>query len=103
MLTAAGVLTRCFGFVNRIFLSQLIGAKEVGIYQMISPICMVVYSLTTYGITTSLTKLTAGILAKGKKEEAERSHITRLLLLQNIQKSAIINEGEFLLSILLRR
>lgn len=71
ILTAAGVLTRCFGFVNRIFLSQLIGAKELGIYQMISPICMVVYSLTTYGITTSLTKLTAGILAKGKKEEAE--------------------------------
>ena len=70
ILTAAGVLTRCFGFVNRIFLSQLIGAEELGIYQMISPIYMVVYSLTTYGISTSLTKLTAGILAKGKNKEA---------------------------------
>ncbi|MBQ3512451.1 MAG: oligosaccharide flippase family protein [Lachnospiraceae bacterium] len=72
VLTAAGVLTRCFGFVNRIFLSQLIGAKELGIYQMIMPIYMVVYSLTTYGITTSLTKLTAKILAKGGKEDAQR-------------------------------
>ncbi|MBQ4521453.1 MAG: polysaccharide biosynthesis protein [Lachnospiraceae bacterium] len=72
VLTAAGVLTRCFGFVNRIFLSQLIGAKELGIYQMITPIYMVVYSLTTYGITTSLTKLTAGILAKGEQKDAER-------------------------------
>lgn len=72
VLTAAGVLTRCFGFVNRIFLSQLIGAKELGIYQMIMPINMVVYSLTTYGVTTSLTKLTAGILAKGRQKDAEK-------------------------------
>lgn len=71
VLTAAGVLTRCFGFVNRIFLSQLIGAKEIGIYQMIFPIYMVVYSLTSAGISTALTKMTAGILAKGKRKEAQ--------------------------------
>ena len=64
ILTAAGIIARCLGFVNRIFLSQLIGAKELGIYQMITPVSMLIYSLTTHGITTSLTKLTAKLFAK---------------------------------------
>ena len=32
ILTTAGFATRIIGFYNRIFLSRLIGAKELGIY-----------------------------------------------------------------------
>jgi len=35
ILTLSGFLARILGFYNRIFLSNLIGAKELGIYQLI--------------------------------------------------------------------
>ena len=35
ILTLSGFLARILGFYNRIFLSNLIGAKELGIYQLV--------------------------------------------------------------------
>lgn len=57
ILTITGFSTRIIGFYNRIFLSGLIGAKEMGIYQLIFPLYMVAFSLTTYGNEMALTKL----------------------------------------------
>ena len=44
ILTITGLVTRVIGFYNRIFLSHLIGAKELGIYQLIFPIYLVAFS-----------------------------------------------------------
>jgi len=57
ILTIAGFATRIIGFYNRIFLSHLIGAKELGIYQLIFPLYMVAFSFTTFGNELALTKL----------------------------------------------
>ena len=38
ILTAAGLLTRMIGFFYRIFLSHVIGAEGMGIYQLIFPL-----------------------------------------------------------------
>ena len=57
ILTVTGLATRLIGFYNRIFLSNLIGAKELGIYQLIFPLYMVAFSLTTMGNELALTKL----------------------------------------------
>ncbi len=56
ILTAAGILSRFLGFYNRIFLTDLFGARELGIYQMIFPIYMVIFSLCCQGIQTALTR-----------------------------------------------
>ncbi len=64
MLTAAGFLSRIMGFFNRIYLSQLIGAKEMGIYQLTFPVYMVVFSLSCHGIELALSHMTAAIYSK---------------------------------------
>lgn len=57
ILTLAGFSTRIIGFYNRIFLADLIGAKALGIYQLIFPLYMVAFSFTTMGNELALTKL----------------------------------------------
>lgn len=59
ILTIAGLLSRVLGFYNRIFLSQFIGAKEVGIYQLIFPIYALSFSICCQGIQTAISKMTA--------------------------------------------
>lgn len=50
ILTVAGVITRLIGFYYRIFLSHKIGAEQLGIYQLIFPLLVLLYSLTSSGI-----------------------------------------------------
>lgn len=56
ILTIAGILSRFLGFYNRIFLTNLFGARELGIYQMIFPVYMVIFSFCCQGIQTALTR-----------------------------------------------
>lgn len=70
MLTGAGLLTRAIGFFHRIYLSQLIGAKEMGIYQMIFPIYMLAFALCCHGMELALSQMIAAALAKGKKDDS---------------------------------
>ncbi len=57
ILIITGVITRIIGFYNRIFLSDLIGATELGIYQLIFPIYLLIFSVTICGNELALTKL----------------------------------------------
>lgn len=70
ILTITGLATRFIGFYNRIFLSNLIGAKELGIYQLIFPLYMVAFSLTTMGNELALTKLVSEYVGRNDKESA---------------------------------
>lgn len=56
ILTFAGILSRFLGFYNRIFLTNLFGARELGIYQMVFPVYMVIFSFCCQGIQTALTR-----------------------------------------------
>ncbi len=60
ILTATGFISRIIGFFYRIYLSQLFGAENVGIYQLISPILALSFSLTAAGIQTAISKYVAG-------------------------------------------
>lgn len=64
ILTASGFLTRIIGFFNRIYLSQLIGAKELGIYQLIFPVYMISYAICCHGIELALSQMIAAMTAK---------------------------------------
>lgn len=55
-LTITGFATRFLGFYNRIFLTRLIGVNQLGIYQLIFPIYILSYAISSQGIALSLTK-----------------------------------------------
>lgn len=82
ILTITGFATRIIGFYNRIFLSGLIGAKELGIYQLIFPLYMVAFSLTTFGNELALTKLVSEY--HGRKDIASAKAFFRVCFFMNL-------------------
>jgi stage V sporulation protein B len=59
ILTLTGLLSRFIGFFYRIFLSNVFGAEGMGLYQLISPILSLSFSLTVSGIQTAISKYVA--------------------------------------------
>jgi len=70
ILTIAGILTKLLGFYNRIFLTRIIGVKELGIYQLIFPIYILAISFCCQGIGTAITKHVSYHLSKNKQEKS---------------------------------
>ena len=66
ILTAAGVITRILGFAYRIYMSNLMGAEGMGLYQLIMPIYTLAWSIACAGFNTTVSKLTAQERAKGE-------------------------------------
>lgn len=67
-LTLAGVLTRVIGFFYRIFLSRLIGAEGLGIYQLMAPVTALGFAVTAAGIQTSISRFVS--MEMGRKNSA---------------------------------
>lgn len=59
LLTLAGFLSRFIGFFYRIYLSRIFGEEGMGIYQLITPIMALSFSLTAAGFQTSISKFVA--------------------------------------------
>lgn len=59
VLTITGVLSQLVGFVYRIGLTRLAGAEILGLYQLILPVYSVLLSLTSVGLTTAVSNLSA--------------------------------------------
>lgn len=76
ILTITGILTKCLGFYNRIFLTRLIGVKELGTYQLIFPLYILGISFCCQGIATTITKHVSYLL--GKKNLPGTIHALRL-------------------------
>ena len=70
ILICAGLITRFIGFFYRIFLSQAIGAQDLGIYQLTAPLQMLSLSAAAFGIQTAVSKLCAAHMAVGKSRDA---------------------------------
>ncbi len=60
ILTLTGFASRFIGFFYRIFLSRMFGAEGMGIYQLISPVLALSFSLTVAGMQTAISKYVAG-------------------------------------------
>ena len=82
-LTAAGVITRVLGFVYRIYMSNLMGAEGMGLYQLIMPVYTLAWSIACAGFNTTVSKLTAQERAKG-----EHGNMTLML-----KQSVVITTG----------
>ncbi len=59
VLTLTGLVSRLIGFFYRIFLSHVFGEEGMGIYQLISPVMVLSYSISCSGIQTAISKFVA--------------------------------------------
>ena len=59
ILTAANLITKFMGFFYRVFMSNAIGAEGMGLYQLILPLYILAWSITSAGFTTTISRLTA--------------------------------------------
>ncbi len=58
-LTAAGLITRTAGFSDKIFLSRIIGAEEIGLFQLCMPLYTFCLAAASGGIQTALSRFIA--------------------------------------------
>lgn len=71
LLSTVGVISRIMGFFYRIFLSQTIGSRGIGLYQLVVPLQHMVLAVTTSGIQTALSRTVASQTAlKQKKKQS---------------------------------
>lgn len=59
ILTITGLVSRIIGFYYRIYLTKLFGEEGMGIYQLLSPVLALSFSLTAAGYQTAISKFVA--------------------------------------------
>jgi stage V sporulation protein B len=64
ILTFASFITRLLGFAFRVYMSNTMGAEGVGLYQLIFPIYMMIWSLSSAGISVAVSKQVAELAAR---------------------------------------
>ena len=67
LLTGTSLVAQVLGFIYRIFLSRLVGAEIMGLYQLLLPVSSVVLSLTAVGLTAAVSNLSAEYAARGNE------------------------------------
>ena len=65
ILTLSNFFSRLIGFYNRIFLAGVIGAHQIGIYQLIFPVYLLGFAVCFQGFQIALSKITAEKKAAG--------------------------------------
>lgn len=72
LLSFSGLICRGIGFFYRLFISQAFGEEAMGIFQLISPVLMLAFSLTCAGTQTAISKYTASCLGMKKESLARK-------------------------------
>ncbi|MEG0352250.1 MAG: stage V sporulation protein B [Cellulosilyticaceae bacterium] len=73
ILTGASLITRLLGFIFRIYMSNIMGAEGIGLYQLIFPIYMLTWSLCSAGVSLAVSKKVAELSAKRLYQDAIRT------------------------------
>lgn len=82
ILTSFSALTRALGFLFRIFLSRIIGAEGLGIYQISFSVYMVLETFISSGLPLIVSKRTSSINAqKNRENKNEFSIVTAALII----------------------
>lgn len=80
VLTLTSCVTKILGFIFRIYMSNIMGAEGVGLYQLIFPIYMLIWAASSAGISLSVSKKVAEHTARGKHADAIRTLKSALIL-----------------------
>lgn len=67
VLTITGLISRFIGFFYRIYLSRLFGEEGMGIYQLMSPVLSLSFSLAAAGYQTAISKFVAEVTARTRR------------------------------------
>ncbi len=71
ILTVAGLLSRVFGFILRIFLSRYLGAEGIGIVQLATPLYIMGVVISSYGIQTAISRFVSAARAGHNRERLQ--------------------------------
>lgn len=80
ILMLAGLLVRALGFFYRIYLSNLIGAEGMGLFQLISPVYSLVILTLTSGISIAVSKMVAEQHARGDQAGLRKTTFCALVI-----------------------
>ena len=72
ILTIAGFITRLIGFVYRVYLSDTLGSRLLGVYQLVFPVYGICFTIYASGIQTAISQKIASIT-----EDSDASVIKR--------------------------
>lgn len=89
ILTLAGFITRVIGFFYKIFLSKVLGAEWLGIYQLVFPVYGIAFTIYATGIQTSVSRLVAAEM--GKRNHKNVSRILKTGLLLSVSMASILS------------
>jgi len=84
ILMLSGLVVRVMGFVYRIYLSNLIGAEGMGLFQLIFPLYSLVILTLTSGISISVSRMVAEEMAKNHHANTRRIMICGLKLIVGV-------------------
>lgn len=70
ILTFSSLITKIMGFFYKIFLSHAIGAKGLGIYQLVFPLYALMMTLAASGIQTAISRFCSASFSSRKPQKA---------------------------------
>ena len=79
-LTMFSVVTRCLGFIFKIYLSQIMTTTDLGIYNLSLSIYMVFLTIVGATIPLTISKITASNISNNKKQDTKYSVTSSLIL-----------------------
>lgn len=80
ILTLFSFITRIAGFFFRIYLSRTIGTEQLGLYQIVFSVFIVIVTIVTSGLPLTVSKLTAKYNAEEKKENVYKMTSAALVI-----------------------
>ena len=80
MLSIFSVLTRCLGFIYKIYLTKIMSTTELGIYNLTVSVYMVLITIVGASIPLTISKITAINKSKNTESETKYSVTSSLLL-----------------------
>jgi stage V sporulation protein B len=94
LLIASNITTGILGFIFSIYLSKVLGAEGMGLYNLVMPIYNLFICLMTAGIVASISKITAVYNQKGEHQNIVKT--IRIVSLFNISWAFLIGIIVFL-------
>jgi len=79
-LTMFSVITRCLGFVYKIYLTKIMSTTELGIYNLTSSIFMVLITLVGASVPLTISKITSNNNSLNKSSETKYSVTSSLII-----------------------
>lgn len=79
-IAAGGFIAKVIGAVYRIPLTNLIGGRGLGLYQLVYPVYCLLLTVSAIGIPSSIAKLTAEKVARGENDRAVFKTAMKLFL-----------------------